>query len=187
MHLVAEADRPQHAVTLKVPPLVTAHGSGRELRGRVRISWAGPVHQLGLIATDGSADIIPNHDTKGSRRAVPNTSTLTPSATVNFLEGLINSDKQRRVEKRSEQRYRANTLATYTVVDQAGEWSARVVNLSQSGLGLRLSEPLSAGLMISVNVGRIKALGEIRWCRPTSGGYKAGVKIMEVIEIPQSE
>lgn len=113
--------------------------------------------------------------------------TLTPNATVEYLEGLATARKTHPTEDRSEQRYRANTLASFTVDDQPGENAARVVNLSTSGLGLRLSERLPRGMMIRVCVGRIQVLGEIRWCRSTADGYRAGLKTLEVTEAPLSD
>lgn len=58
---------------------------------------------------------------------------------------------------------------------------ARILDMSQSGLGLELATPVAVGMRVSVQfVGGI-AFGEIRHCVRTEGTYRAGMRIEEFV------
>ena len=64
---------------------------------------------------------------------------------------------------------------------------ARILDMSQSGLGFELSATVAVGTRVSVQfVGGI-AFGEIRHCLPTEGTYRAGMRIEEFIVRHRSE
>jgi hypothetical protein len=60
--------------------------------------------------------------------------------------------------------------------------AGRVIDQSQSGLGLRLDEPMDPGARICVETETMMVFGEVRYCRPTlDGQFVAGVMIVEVV------
>lgn len=64
---------------------------------------------------------------------------------------------------------------------------ARILDMSQSGLGLELSSPVAVGTRVSVQFVAGIAFGEIRHCVPTEGTYRAGMLIEEFIVRHRSE
>jgi len=58
---------------------------------------------------------------------------------------------------------------------------ARILDMSQSGLGLELSSAVAVGTRVSVQFAAGIAFGEIRHCLPTEGTYRAGMLIEEFV------
>ena len=62
---------------------------------------------------------------------------------------------------------------------------ARVVDMSQSGLGFELPDAVPVGARVSVHLLCGIAFGEIRHCSKTSAVYRAGMRIDEFVVRPQ--
>lgn len=58
---------------------------------------------------------------------------------------------------------------------------ARVVDMSQSGLGFELSASVAVGTRVSVHFVSGIAFGEIRHCSPSKGVFRAGMRILEFV------
>jgi PilZ domain len=58
---------------------------------------------------------------------------------------------------------------------------ARIVDMSQSGLGFELSSGVPVGTKVSVRFACGIAFGDIRHCSETSGIYRAGMRIEEFV------
>jgi len=60
--------------------------------------------------------------------------------------------------------------------------SCTITDTSTFGLGLRLSAPIDTGARVYVEAGSMIVFGEVRHCRPKSGGqFVAGVLIVDVV------
>lgn len=67
-------------------------------------------------------------------------------------------------------------VPTHPLVD------GRVSDLSRSGLGLELVTPIPAGCSVKVELTSMVVLGEVKHCKKTEGGFKAGVQIETVLD-----
>lgn len=88
------------------------------------------------------------------------------------------------VTRRREARLAASGRVTVGIVGDAGttSWPATVTNVSPSGLGLRVPEPVRLASRIYVETETEMIMGEVRHCRPAGDGqFIVGVLIVEVV------
>jgi hypothetical protein len=86
------------------------------------------------------------------------------------------------LEKRREARYPTNDPAEVEVLNGgAGQFSATVLDVSRSGLRLKLDSSINRGAEVKVTLQRnIIIFGQIRYCRPLNGNFDAGVLIRDM-------
>ena len=86
--------------------------------------------------------------------------------------------------RRLEQRIETGLRSVIGVVGPEGTTvcPGTVVDMSSSGLGLRLMQPIEAGTRVCVETESAVVFGEVRHCRATGDGqFMAGVMIVEVV------
>jgi hypothetical protein len=88
------------------------------------------------------------------------------------------------LEKRREARYPTNDPAELEVVNGgAGQFSATVLDVSRSGLRLKLDSSINRGTEVKITLQRnIVIYGQIRYCRPFDGSFDAGVLIQDMAQ-----
>ena len=88
------------------------------------------------------------------------------------------------LEKRREARYPTNDPAEVEVVKGgAGRSSATVLDVSRSGLCLKLEFSINRGAEVKITLQRNVIIhGQIRFCRPFDDGFEAGVLIQDMSE-----
>ena len=86
------------------------------------------------------------------------------------------------LEKRREARYPTNDPAEVEVVNGAtGRFPATVLDVSKSGLRLKLDSSISKGAEVKITLQRnVVIFGQIRYCRPLDGSFDAGVLIQDM-------
>ena len=88
-------------------------------------------------------------------------------------------------ERRSEARSAVDQEATIKVLnplETSERSSARVVEVSGTGLKLRVSDALMPGTLVQIRVGDKLLLGEVRYCNPNGAGFLAGVRLQDVFD-----
>jgi hypothetical protein len=86
-------------------------------------------------------------------------------------------------ERRNEQRYPAKGSVSYRTVHggRIEERVAQLLDISRSGLKLRLLESISVGALLLVRLEGASILGEVRYCLPVDGPfYDCGIWIAGV-------
>ena len=78
----------------------------------------------------------------------------------------------------------ASVKTLHPVVTSGDRVDGRVMNLSRSGLKLRVPKPMLPGTMVQVRFKDKIALGEIRYCIPVGAEYYVGVRFQDVMEVP---
>jgi PilZ domain len=83
------------------------------------------------------------------------------------------------VDRRKESRLLTNTPVTVTMLNLPGEQSARgyVVDMSGSGLRLRLPAPIPGGTLVKVRANDVLMLGEVVHSAPLGAAYSIGVQL----------
>jgi hypothetical protein len=86
------------------------------------------------------------------------------------------------LEKRREARYPTNDPAEVEVVSGGtGRSTATVLDVSKSGLRLKLESSINKGAEVKVTLQRnVVIFGQIRYCRPLDGSFDAGVLIQDM-------
>jgi hypothetical protein len=82
---------------------------------------------------------------------------------------------------RAERRIRLDTCAQLGSPGFAEPITVRIVDMSSSGLGVKVTDPLTVGHLAYVELEHGVAFGEIRHCEKTDEGYRAGLFIEEFI------
>ncbi len=81
-------------------------------------------------------------------------------------------------ERRTEPRYASVESAVVTIITEGDSFDAETVDVSKSGLRIRITEPLEAGSRLRVKFGTVVAFGEVRWCAQVHGGnHDAGIHV----------
>jgi hypothetical protein len=90
------------------------------------------------------------------------------------------------LEKRREARYPTNDPAEVEVVNGGtGRCTATVLDVSKSGLRLKLESSINKGAEVKVTLQRNAVIfGQIRYCRPLDGSFDAGVLIQDMSQNP---
>lgn len=86
------------------------------------------------------------------------------------------------VDMRAEPRVPILLNGTLQTFGSAERHAVRVLDISQSGLGIAVPIALTAGQQVSLDIGRGIAIGEVRYCRVTSDGYRAGLLVLEFLD-----
>ena len=86
------------------------------------------------------------------------------------------------LEKRREARYPTNDPAELEIMNgAAGRSSATVLDVSKSGLRLKIEFTISRGAEVKIVLQRnVIIFGQIRYCRPFENGFEAGVLIQDM-------
>lgn len=58
-----------------------------------------------------------------------------------------------------------------------------VVNVSPSGLGVKVEDKFKVGLPVIMECEGLLILGNVRHCLPAEGGYLLGIKIHKIIDM----
>ena len=87
-------------------------------------------------------------------------------------------------EKRREPRFSTEGSATVKLLDPLNlEGSpVEIINVSRSGLKLRSHRRLTVGSIVQVRLKDTFILGEVRYCKPCSEDFCAGVQIYDVVQ-----
>ena len=83
---------------------------------------------------------------------------------------------------RAEKRIRLDTFAELSTPKMASATAVRIIDMSSSGLGVKLSSPLAVGSLAYVELEHGVAFGEIRHCTKIEDGYRAGLFVDEFIQ-----
>jgi hypothetical protein len=86
------------------------------------------------------------------------------------------------LEKRREARYPTNDPAEVEVIKGgAGHFSATVLDVSRSGLRLKIDSSVNRGSEVKITLQRnITVFGQVRYCRPLDNSFDAGVLIQDM-------
>ena len=85
-------------------------------------------------------------------------------------------------ERRSEPRYPSVEAAVVTIITEGSSFEAETVDVSKSGLRIRLEKPLEVGSRIRVKFGTVVAFGEVRWChQANAGNIDAGIRVEHTV------
>jgi hypothetical protein len=82
---------------------------------------------------------------------------------------------------RAERRIALDTMAQMAMPGAAQPIAVNVIDISSSGLGIKLEAPVEVAQMAYVELEHGVAFGEIRYCRKIDGGYRVGVFVEEFI------
>ena len=81
-------------------------------------------------------------------------------------------------ERRSEQRYPSEDDAIVTILTSGSVFQGRTVDISRSGLRVRVTEPLETGSRLRIKFGTTFAFGTVRWCSQVNGvDYDCGILV----------
>jgi hypothetical protein len=107
-------------------------------------------------------------------------------APIELPDLVSTGDKGPLQDRRKEHRYPVNQSATVTVLTGAvSSTPATVVDVSRSGLRIRVQCPIWTGAQIEIRTGEVVIFGEVRYCGPpTQSGYDIGIHIEQVIANP---
>jgi hypothetical protein len=96
------------------------------------------------------------------------------------------SDKQS-VERRRETRLKSNQPVVVTALGLMGmpPMSGRVLDMSGSGLRLRLANPLPCGSPVKVESEHLVMVGEVSRCEEQRDGYSVGLSLFHVTPTPE--
>lgn len=88
------------------------------------------------------------------------------------------------LEKRREPRFATDSTMGLQVLRPLSfeRLTGRVVNVSRSGVALRLARPLERGSLIQVRVGNTVLLGEVRHCAKIDNEFAIGVLLEDIAE-----
>ena len=125
---------------------------------------------VGMSATLSSGELI---------RAMAKT--ISSDQTLASLAGSI--ERYPSAERRHERRQTCEPIPALVRIDSLSS-AAQVLDISLSGLRLRIDSCLPAGTGITVSFNSTIAIGNIRYCRPNQDhSFDAGVQIEDVLNI----
>jgi hypothetical protein len=107
-----------------------------------------------------------------------------PAGDVSSPEDLAPESREKRVDPRAPIDEPASVKILHPATTSGDRMDGRAVNLSRSGLKLRVPEPMLPGTVVQVRFLDRIALGEIRYCIPTGSEFYVGVRFQDVMEIP---
>jgi PilZ domain len=148
---------------------------GYEIEGRLRKTGIGGMQLLLPVPLADGVSLRVEYD----KYAVYGQALYTkPVASGAYLVGFgVETDGRREPRMPADERARL----TYLHPRRRGRVQGRVVDISQSGLGLMLREAITPGTEVMVKMRDRAVCGEVRHCRPVEGGYRAGLEISEVL------
>ena len=88
-------------------------------------------------------------------------------------------------ENRKETRIPTNGSGSLRVLTpfSTGVIEIRIVNVSKSGLGMHVSETLSRGMIVQVQMKNAVILGEVRHCVPQGEQFHVGIVILDSLSV----
>ena len=86
-------------------------------------------------------------------------------------------------ERRQHPRTSTDELGWMQVIDppRMGAWEVRVLDVSREGISLHTRQHLARGWRIKIRRGDMIVFGEVRYCIPHGGEFRAGILIREVL------
>jgi hypothetical protein len=88
-------------------------------------------------------------------------------------------------ERRSDPRSLADQPATIKLLsplEAASRIPARIIEISRSGLRLRVERGLMPGAIVQIRVGEKLLMGEVRYSNPEGEKFQVGVRLHDVFE-----
>ncbi len=82
---------------------------------------------------------------------------------------------------RAERRIKFETAAKLTMCGKSAPLAVRVIDISSSGLGVKMQHAIDVGALAYVELDLGVAFGEVRHCKEYEGGYRAGLCVEEFI------
>jgi len=94
-----------------------------------------------------------------------------------------------RVERRKELRLKARQPVTLTVLGAQASYLIEgcVLDMSGSGLQLRVPMPVACGTPVKIDGKNTLMLGEVCRCEPEEGAYTVGVQLSQTLAEPKVE
>jgi hypothetical protein len=93
-------------------------------------------------------------------------------------------------DRRSEPRYSVDQPVVVTILDSGDRepFEGTVVDLSRSGLGVRVPYPIDLGCRIEIRWSRGTVVGQVRNChRIRPDNYRVGLKTSQAMELSEME
>jgi hypothetical protein len=87
------------------------------------------------------------------------------------------------VERRSHPRTATAEQGWMQVMEppRLGAWEVRILDVSREGMSLQTRQHVAPGCKIKVRRGGMIVFGEVRYCIPSEGEFRAGILIREVL------
>ena len=87
-------------------------------------------------------------------------------------------------DRRKEPRYPTNGSARVLVpfLSEPQTFSARVLDVSKSGLRLKLNTPLAPGTLVQIELKSLVATGTVRHCKKDGEEYSMGIQLDAVVK-----
>jgi len=91
-------------------------------------------------------------------------------------------------DRRKEPRYPSDGSARVLVsfLSEPQTFNARVLDVSKSGMRLKLSAPLAPGTLVQVELKSLVATGAVRHCRKDGEEYSMGIQLDAVVNKNQT-
>lgn len=90
-------------------------------------------------------------------------------------------------ERRSQVRKPVDLPATLCVAGSPDRIPVRIIDVSDSGLGMEMSAAVPIGASVQVEMEAGTAMGEVRHCAKRADAYRAGMRIQEFVLPPNRE
>jgi hypothetical protein len=85
-------------------------------------------------------------------------------------------------DRRSEARYPSQEPAELeTLLGNREPAYGTILDVSRSGLRIAIPRRVERGEQVQVKLHRSVIFGEVRYCRPVSGGFQAGIRIQDLV------
>jgi hypothetical protein len=99
-----------------------------------------------------------------------------------LAKSLLAADPEQGVERRTEARYPADEPAELEIVScTANPIFGTILDVSRSGLRVALPQRIDRGDQVKVKLHHNVIFGEVRYCRPVSGAFHAGIRIQDLV------
>ena len=79
------------------------------------------------------------------------------------------------MDRRFNQRISADLPVQLTLLDSEESAFGRLIDLSESGVGVLLRTPADPGAMVKLEILGIIFYGQVAYCRPEDTGFQAGI------------
>lgn len=109
--------------------------------------------------------------------------------TLHFITQLADLGRRQQafptLEKRREPRFASESMITLRVLRPLSfeRLTGRIINVSRSGVALRLATSLERAALVQVRVGTTVLLGEVRHCAKTGSEFTIGIRLEDVMEL----
>jgi len=105
-----------------------------------------------------------------------------PACDAKLRDAMGTAGASRR-ERRQHPRLPADQMGWMQVMSppRLGAWEVRVVDTSGEGMSIQTRQHVTRGWKIKVRQGDRIVFGEVRYCIPNGGEFRAGIQIREVL------